>query len=85
MATSSSTGSGTVVNIAGGTDISLNELLALVGDCIGRPVPVRYARAAAGDVVRTGGRVEETTALLGWRPRISIEAGVEAQVAWHRT
>ncbi len=77
--------SGTVVNIAGGTDISLNELLALVGDSIGRPVPVRYARAAAGDVVRTGGRVDETTALLGWRPRISIEAGVEAQVAWHRT
>lgn len=76
---------GTVVNIAGGTDISLNDLIAEIGEAIGRPVEVSYKDWAAGDVRRTGGEIDLATAQLGWIPDVAIDEGVRAQVAWHRS
>lgn len=75
---------GEVVNVAGGAETSLADLIDLVGDVIGRPVVVDRQPAATGDVARTGGSTERARALLGWSPLVGLREGIEAQVAWHR-
>ena len=75
---------GTVVNIAGGGEIRVAELLDLVGHTVGTPVPVDRQPAVAGDVARTGGTIDRAAELIGWAPRWTTEEGVAAQVAWHR-
>lgn len=75
--------SGTVLNIAGGGQTSVREVIDTVGEFVGAPVPVVTAAAAAGDVQRTGGDTRRATELLGWRPRVTIHDGIARQVEWH--
>lgn len=75
---------GTVVNVAGGSETLLSELVDLVGEALGRPVSLDRKPAAPGDVARTGGSTERARRLLGWSPEVGLREGVAAQVAWHR-
>ncbi len=76
---------GTCCNVAGGGEITLNDLIVLVGDVAGAPVAVDAQAAMAGDAFRNGAATDRARALLGWEPRVSLRSGVEAQVAWHRS
>jgi UDP-glucuronate 4-epimerase len=75
---------GIVINVAGGSSTRLVDLVDLVGEAVGRPVPVEWLAAQPGDVLRTGGLVHRAAELLEWSPRVTIEEGVRRQVAWHR-
>ena len=74
---------GTVVNIAGGGEITLNELIAMVGDLAGTDVVVEDHPAQAGDAKRNGGATDRAQALLGWTSTVSLRDGIAAQLAWH--
>ena len=74
---------GTVANIAGGGEITLNELIAMVGDLAGTDVVVEDHPAQAGDAKRNGGATDRAQALLGWRPTVGLRDGIAAQLAWH--
>jgi len=54
-----------------------------VGDLGGREVPLDRRPAQPGDVGRTGGSIERAGELLGWEPRMDLQAGVTRQVEWH--
>ena len=73
---------GTVVNVAGGRSTTLAELIGVVEETTGRPVPLDRRPAAPGDVPRTGAAVDRAWALLGWHPTTDLGTGVAAQVAW---
>lgn len=76
---------GTVVNIAGGSSICMSDLILLVGETVGSPVPVKRLSPKPGDVSRTGGNVELAERLLCWRPRTTLSTGLKHQVHWQRT
>lgn len=75
---------GTVLNVAGGAEATLTEVVGLVGAAIGRPVVLDRQPPAAGDIARTRGATERARSLLAWEPEVSLVEGVAAQVAWHR-
>lgn len=75
---------GTVVNVAGGSSCTMAELIELVGELCGALVHLDRRPEEPGDVQRTGGAIDTTAALLGWRPMVDLATGVAAQVAWHR-
>ena len=75
---------GTMVNVAGGSSVTVKELLDLVGERVGSPVPVRWLAEQAGDVQRTGGSIARAEQLLGWSPKVSLPEGIGLQTAWHR-
>lgn len=75
---------GSVINVAGGSQTRLADLISLVGEAIGRPVALDRRPPAAGDVARTGGDTERARSLLDWVPNMPLTEGVAAQVAWHR-
>jgi nucleoside-diphosphate-sugar epimerase len=75
---------GTVVNVAGGGSITVNQLLTLLAELTGRHVEVERLPEQPGDVRATGGRIERAAELLGWSPEIDVASGLAQQVAWHR-
>lgn len=73
---------GTVLNVAGGTSISVNEVLDELGAIAGHPIEVDRVERALGDVSRTGGATERVREVLGWSPRVDVRDGLRAEYAW---
>ena len=76
---------GSCCNLAGGAEVTLSELIALVGELAGAPVKIDPQPRQAGDAFRNGGSISRARDLLGWAPRVSLRDGVVAQLAWHRS
>jgi nucleoside-diphosphate-sugar epimerase len=74
---------GTVVNVAGGSSVTLADALGVLESVVG-PFDVRYGDAIPGDVHRTGGSIARARELLGWRPSVGLHEGLTRQVEWAR-
>ena len=85
LAASADVAPGAVVNVAGGGEITLNDLIELVGELAGAPVAVAAHPAMPGDSRRNGGAVDRAAELFGWSPVVSLRDGVQRQLASHRT
>jgi UDP-glucuronate 4-epimerase len=76
-------------NVGGGRPTALAEIIALLGEIAGRPVPTVLGPAARGDVARTCADTARAGHDLGWRPRVALRQGLGAELAWvrgrHRT
>jgi UDP-glucuronate 4-epimerase len=76
---------GTVVNLAGGGEITLSDLIVMVGELAGAPVAVEGRPIEPGDSRRNGGSVDRAKALLGWEPQVTLADWINLQLAWHRS
>lgn len=76
---------GAYVNVAGGAEITLNDLIALVGEVVGSPVAIDPEPTQLGDSFRNSGSIARARDLLGWTPAVSLRDGIAAQVEWHRS
>lgn len=76
---------GTILNIAGGAIVSMNELIFAVEAETGKPIRIADEGTKAGDVARTEADLSRARALLSWRPTTSLQEGVARQVEWHRS
>lgn len=73
---------GAVYNIGGGSRVSINEVLELIGRITGRTLDIRREPVQKGDMRDT---LADTTAArtdLGWTPKVSLADGIEAEVRW---
>ena len=82
MALFQPTEAGAIFNVAGGSNVSMNEVLDLISDLTEQPLNIRRSDAVAGDVFRTGGSTHAIEEALGWRPETDLENGLRQQVAW---
>lgn len=73
---------GTVLNVAGGSQVTLRELIGRVTDLTGRPIAIDEQPAQPGDVSRTGGDTTRAREVLGWRPRTTLDDGLAAMAVW---
>jgi nucleoside-diphosphate-sugar epimerase len=73
---------GAVLNVAGGSHTSVNEVLQIFEELAGAKLSVTRAEAVAGDVDRTGGDTAAIRAVLGWRPRVRLRDGIARQLSW---
>jgi nucleoside-diphosphate-sugar epimerase len=71
-----------IYNVGGGTRTTVGDLVELVGESMGERVEVRYTPPVPGDVRSTWADLERAARELGYRPRVSLEEGVESQVRW---
>ena len=74
---------GCAVNLAGGSEIRLNDLIALVAELASTDVQIDETGAMPGDARRNGGSIDRARALLGWEPEVMLRDGLVAQLAWH--
>lgn len=75
---------GTMCNVAGGGEMDMASLLRLAGDVLGTTIEIDPRPPQAGDVDRTGGRIDRAHDLLGWEPTVGVAEGLAAQAEWHR-
>lgn len=73
---------GTVLNVAGGSNISVNEVLEAIASLGGRPLRIDRQPSVKGDVFRTGGSTEAIEKHLGWQPTVSIYDGLALHYEW---
>jgi nucleoside-diphosphate-sugar epimerase len=69
----------TVVNVAGGSSITMDSLIELVGEVAGKAVPIDHRPGQPGDVEMTGGNIDRAERLLGWRPLTDLREGLRRQ------
>lgn len=79
---------GQVINLGTGTGRSVRQIAAEVLRQLGREVPIhvdaRRVRPAGSEVQRLECDAAKARALLGWRPRIELSAGLERVIDYVR-
>jgi len=73
---------GAVMNIGGGSRISLDDVVGVLGEVSGRKIERRLLDPQRGDVRDTAAAIGQAQARIGYEPRTSIEEGLAAQWEW---
>lgn len=71
-----------VFNVGGGSRVTLNEVLKVIGDLAGT-VRIDRRPNEAGDVTHTWADVSAAQNAFGYAPRVPLREGLGRQVAWH--
>ena len=75
-------GNATVFNIGGGSRVTLNHVLDVMGNVLNRKLDVRYAETQKGDVMHTFADVSLAARELGYAPQTSLEDGLVREAEW---
>ena len=73
---------GSVYNVGGGEEATMNETIALLERISGRRLEVERTEAVAGDQRRTKADTTRIRDDLGWQPSTLLEEGLRAQWDW---
>lgn len=73
---------GTVLNVAGGSHTSVNEVLNIFEELAEARLAITRIEAVPGDVRRTAGDTAAIRSLLGWQPNVGLYEGIARQFRW---
>jgi UDP-glucose 4-epimerase len=73
---------GQVLNIGGGSRVSVNQVLATLEEVLGRPIRREHQPPQAGDVSHTWADTRRAKEALGFAPRVALREGLAREVAW---
>ncbi len=74
-----------VFNLGGHEVITMNALLALFEERLGKKANVEYIPTHPADVFENVADVSKARRELGWAPQVSLSEGVNAMVDWYLT
>lgn len=77
--------SGGVFNIACGVATDLNQVVALIGDVLGRRIEPRHEPERAGDIKHSVADIASARARLGYTASVSFAEGLRRTVEWYKT
>lgn len=72
------------LNIGGGSRISVAELLGIIEKTVGKRIKIKYVEKQKGDVRDTHAGTALAREVIGYKPEINVEAGIEKQVEFMR-
>ena len=75
---------GSAYNIGGGSRRSMNDVFSTLSTLLGEPVARRHLARQGGDARDTAADISRAEADLGYRPSVTFEEGLAAQLDWHR-
>jgi len=73
---------GETVNIATGSRININQLLAILKEITGKNISPKYEHARKGDVLHSLADISEAKRILSYIPKISLKKGLINTVRW---
>ncbi|MFP5380465.1 MAG: NAD-dependent epimerase/dehydratase family protein, partial [Vicinamibacteria bacterium] len=76
--------SGEVINVATGQRTSLNELLQRLQTLMGTALTPVYDEAREGDVRDSQADISKAERLLGYRPLVSLDEGLQRTIDWYK-
>lgn len=75
---------GAIFNIGGGSRVSVNYAIGLLEEILGKKAIVDYQEEQHGDVRHTLADTSAARETLRFAPKVGLEEGLRAQVAWQR-
>ncbi|MBV9892929.1 MAG: NAD-dependent epimerase/dehydratase family protein [Chloroflexi bacterium] len=75
---------GVALNIGGGSRVTVNYILQLLGEISGSELHINYVEAQKGDVRHTSADTSAAARLLGYTPVVDLPAGLRAEFDWFR-
>ena len=76
---------GRAYNVGGGSRVTVNHVLDIIGRLTGKPLDVRREAVQKGDMRDTFADTTLARADLGFAPAVSLEEGLEAEYRWLST
>lgn len=73
-----------IINLGGHETISINDLLGIFEQKIGRKAQVTYLPRHPADAQTNHADVTKAGALLGWEPQVSLDEGIARLIAWYQ-
>lgn len=77
-------GSGELVNVASGSELSVNQLYARLAELTSSRLEPVYAPPRPGELQRIVVDPTKASNVLGWTPAVSLDEGLKQTVAWFR-
>jgi nucleoside-diphosphate-sugar epimerase len=77
-----STFTGETINIGGGSQTSMLEVIRSLGEISGKTVKIKRQEAQKGDVRHTLADVTKARRLIGYNPRIQLKNGLREEYEW---
>ena len=77
-------GSGELVNVGSGVELSVNELYSKLAQLTGSRFEPVYAAARPGELQRIAVDASKAGRELGWAPQVGLDDGLKQTVAWFR-
>ncbi|MBI4847598.1 MAG: GDP-mannose 4,6-dehydratase [Nitrospirae bacterium] len=71
-----------IINLGGDHPVKLNYVIGLLEKNLGIKAKVKRLKMHPADVTATWAHIEKAKKLLGWKPRMPLEKGVENTVRW---
>ena len=85
VAASELEGPARVVNIGGGSRISLAEVIALIEELNGKSIDIDRKNTHSGDVKHTAADISLARELLDYDPKVDIRTGLARQIEWQKS
>jgi UDP-glucose 4-epimerase len=73
---------GRIYNLGGGSRITVNEAINIMGDVTGKKLKVNYAEKQKGDMRHTFASIDQAKQDLGYSPQIKLKRGLEQEFRW---
>jgi UDP-glucose 4-epimerase len=75
---------GKIINIASGSEISINKLVRLIFECMDSGRDIIYESERPGDVRRLIAGINLSQELIDFKPSISLEEGINNTTDWYK-
>jgi len=75
---------GEVINIACGQAITVNEIIDMINEILGKKVKPVYTASRPGDVKHSLADITLAKELIAFKPKISFRQGLEKSIDWYR-
>lgn len=73
-----------IINLGGGNQpISMNTVIATLEELLGKKATINYRDFHKADLKSTWADISKANNLLGWKPKISLQEGLENSVKWY--
>ncbi len=72
-----------IINLGGQDVITINDLVKLLEELIGKKAMVQYGPPNPADMFRNWADVSKAKTLLGWQPQVGLGEGVLRLVEWY--
>lgn len=75
---------GSVLNLGGGSRVTVRQVVAALEEVTGVQIAVDYIESQAGDVSHTAASLESAHDLIGYTPRVLLYEGLRREADWLR-
>jgi len=73
---------GEVFNIGGGSRVTVNKIVNMLVEIIGKNANVKHIEKQKGDVRHTAADITKANKLIGYQPNFDLNKGLELEVEW---